>query len=204
MKNTLLRITVSVLLVTLLAGCAREEFMDLYGFTERFSYSDITPENFYIEKDDNGNDIYYTFFEKENPRVMLKLICSEENKIDEVRIYLPKYDENADKKTISTEDIKMFVQLVINTTEAFTGYNKTEAEKTAEQMLLYEKSSYEKEGELTKRKDNFFFLYHSAHLGSEFIIYNTFLKKVPETEKPESKPLYGDTTKIRTETVPTK
>ena len=71
-------------------------------------------------------------------------------------------------------------------------------------MQLYEKKSYEYKGELTKTKDNFHFMYHSASLGSEFIIYNTYLKCVPETEKPESRPMYGDTTKIRTETVPTK
>ncbi|MBQ3136249.1 MAG: hypothetical protein IJB74_02085 [Clostridia bacterium] len=147
---------------------------------------------------------YYTFLKKDNSCLMMKLLCNEENKTEEIRIYLPKYDENANKKKISAEDINLFLKIVSASSTAFTGYDQATTEEIITQMQLYEKKSYESEGELTKAKDNFYFVYHSALLGSEFIIYNTYLKTIPETEKPESKPMYGDTTKIRTETVPTK
>ncbi len=204
MKSTAIKITILIMLFIFLVGCAREEFMDLYGFTERFTYQIISAEDFYTEKTEDGRDSYFTFFEKENPRIMLKLICTEDNKIDEVRIYVSKYDENADKKNVTTEDISLFLKVTSSSIAAFTKWDEKEIDSILSEMCLYEKKSYENEGELTMAKDNFHLIYHSASLGSEFIIINTYLKSVPETEKPESKPLYGDTTKIRTETVPTK
>ena len=204
MKNTFIKVILSAMLLSLLIGCAREEFMDLYGFTDRFTYSQISPEDFYSDKTEDGKAVYYTYFEKDNPKAMLKLICAESGKVDEIRIYLTKYDKNGKRTDILTEDILLFTRLIASSVSAFTGCSEASSEEIISQMMLYEKKSYEKEGELTKTKGSFHFIYHSAELGSEFIIYNTYLKTVPETEKPESKPLYGDTTKIRTETVPTK
>lgn len=204
MKKAFIKISVLLLILLSVSGCAKEEYMDLYGFSERFTYSEINPTDFYSEKTDGEKKAYYTFFEKENSRVMLKIICNRENIAEEIRIYMPKYDENATEKTVTAQDISLFIKIVSSATEAFTGNKSSTAGEIVIQMQLYEENSYKKEGELTKQKDNFHFVYHSATLGSEFIIYNTYLKAVPETEKPESKPMYGDTTKIRTETVPTK
>lgn len=204
MKSAIIRLALLIMSFSLLLGCSREEFMDLYGFTDRFTYSQITPEDFYTDKTDDGKMIYYTYFEKENPKAMLKLICTENGKIDEIRIYLTKYDKNGKRTDINTEDILLFTKLISSSICAFTGWSEATAEDIITQMSLYEKKSYESEGELTKTKAGFHFIYHSAELGSEFIIYNTCLKTVPETEKPESRPMYGDTTKIRTETVPVK
>ncbi|MBQ7117925.1 MAG: hypothetical protein IJN88_06920 [Clostridia bacterium] len=204
MKRTAVKIAILIMLFLFFGGCAREEFMDLFGFTERFTYSDIGPEDFFTEMTEEGKNSFFTYFEKENPRIMLKLICTAENKIDEVRIYIPKYDENADKKSITTEDISLFLKITAASIKAFTNWEEKEIDSILNEMYLYERKAYENEGELTMTKNNFHLIYHSASLGSEFIIINTYLKSVPETEKPESKPLYGDTTKIRTETVPTK
>ncbi len=204
MKSITVKFLTAVILITLLTACAREEFKDLYGFTQGFDYESLTPEDFLTEKDESGFEAYYAFFDEENPRVMLKLICTSENKIDEVRIYLPKYDENAHKKPVTTEDSVLFMSITSACIKAFTGYGEEEVRDIVNEMQLYEKKAYENEGEMTKAKNNFLFVYHSASTGSEFIIYNTHLKAVPETEKPESRPMYGDTTKIRTETVPTK
>lgn len=204
MKNAFIRITLLITVFSFFVGCSREEFMDLYGFTERFTYSEITAEDFYTDSTEDGKAVYYTYFEKENPKVMVKLICSESCKIDEARIYLSKYDKYGKRTDILTEDILLFTKLVSSAVTAFTGWNEASAEDIISQMLLYEKKSYENEGELTKTKGSFHFIYHSALPGSEFIIYNTYLKPVPETVKPESKPMYGDATGIRTETVPTK
>lgn len=201
MKKNCILLACIIVVSMLFTSCAREEFMDIYGFCERFDALELSPEDFY-QGDTEG--VYYTFFEKENPKIMLKLLCGKEEKIEEIRIYLPKYDENAHKKSITTDEIRLFVRIAAASVKAFTGCTSAQAEDTAEQMQLYQKGSYEKEGELTKTKDSFHFVYHSASLGSEFIVYNTYLKDVPTTEKPESRPMYGDTTKIRTETVPAK
>lgn len=185
-------------------GCAREEFTDLYGFTEEFGYSEISPSDFYAEKNEDGNNVFYTYFHEETASVMLKLICTKKNKIDEIRIYLPKYDENARVRQTDTQEISLFIRIISSAAGAFTDWNDNEITDILDEMRLYDKASYTEEGELTKAKGSFYFIYHSATLGSEFMIYNTYLKEIPETEKPESRPVYGDTTKIRTETVPTK
>lgn len=204
MKNAFIRVTLLITVLSFFVGCSREEFMDLYGFTESFTYTQITPEDFYADSTEDGKAVYYTYFEKENPKVMLKIICSENGKTDEIRIYLTKYDKDGKRRDVQTEDILLFTKLISSSVTAFTGWSDAEAEDIISQMQLYENKSYESEGELTKTKSNFHFIYHSASPGSEFIIYNTYLKTVPSTEKPESKPLFGDTTRIRTETVPKK
>ncbi|MBQ9913338.1 MAG: hypothetical protein IJO73_03815 [Clostridia bacterium] len=204
MKTKTPKLAIIIMLFILLTGCVRDEFMDLYGFSDRFSCSELTPEDFYTEKTEDGKNAFFTYFSKGSTVIMLKLICSDDNKTDEVRIYIPKYDENANNKAITAEDISFFIGITSSALRAFTGWNETVCEDITDRMCLYDRSSYEKEGELTMTRENFHIVYHSASIGSEFIIYNTFLTEVPVTEKPESKPVYGDTTKIRTETVPTK
>ena len=201
MKRKISGILFIILTLTFFVACEREEFMDIYSFAERYGNSELSVEDFYIG---DSEGVYFTFFEKATPKVMLKAICNNKNIIEEIRIYIPKYDENANKKEILTDDIRIFVRTVINSIKAFTGCSEAQAEEIASEMCLYQKKSFENEGELTKTKGCFHFVYHSASPGSEFIIYNTYLKNVPQTEKPESRPIYGDTTKIRTETVPTK
>ncbi len=189
---------------TLFTACVKEEFMDLYDFTQRLNYPGITIESFLTEKDNDGCNVYYCFFEKEKACVMLKIISNEENKINETRIYLAKYDENANAKPISTEEISLFAETVHSVMNAFTGFSEEECEEIVSQMRLYDKKTYSEEGELTKDKDNFKFVYHSASLGSEFTIYNTYLKDPEPTEKPVSRPLFAENPKIRTETAPAK
>ncbi len=203
MNKNLIKTAVLILIFSFLCGCARDDFMDLYSFSERFRFQDISPESFYSQKNKEGNFVYYTFFGNENKKIMLKLFSTNENIIDEVRIYLPKYDENAYKKTLTAEEISLFTKAVISSLEAYAGF-KDEAEASAEEMFLFEMKTYKDEGELSKRISNYLLTYRSTALGCEFIINNTYLKDFPDYEKPESRPLYGDTTKIRTETVPTK
>lgn len=202
MKKAVFKISVILMVFSLLSACSSENFMDLSVFIRCFDYEEeLTAEDFIGQKDENGNYIFYTFFEEEESTVMLKLICNSENKIDEVRIYLPKTDENAKEKAVTTEDISLFTEVTASAIKAFTYYSDEDAESILKEMCLYEKNSYKNEGELTKEKDNFYFIYLSSYLGSEVMIYNTYLKKVDPTEKPESKPMFGDTTNIRTETV---
>lgn len=204
MSKTALKIFIILMIFSLLTACSSESFMDLSVFIRCFDYDEdeLTAEDFIAEKDENGNYIFYTFFEEESSAVMLKLICNGENKIDEVRIYLPKTDENAKERAVSTEDISLFTKVTACAISAFTYYSEEDTESILKEMCLYEKNSYKNEGELTKEKDNFYFIYLSSYLGSEVMIYNTYLKQVEQTEKPESKPIFGDTTNIRTETVP--
>lgn len=202
MKKMFFEFAAIITAFSLLTACSSERFMDLSVFTRLFSYKELTVEDFYVEEDEKGNNIFYTFFDSENSTVLLKLLCNSQNKIDEVRIYLPKTDENGNEKTVTTEDIILFTDVVSASLSTFTYYSKEQTENILKEMCLYDKKSYSDEGELTKEKDNFYFIYLSSYLGSEIMIYNTYLKEVEQTEKPESRPLYGETTNMREETVP--
>lgn len=202
MNKTIAKIISLIVIFPFLTACSSESFMNLSVFIRCFHSQELETEDFYTEKDENRNNVFYTFFEEDGSTVMLKLICSSENKIDEVRIYLPKTDENAKVRSITTEDISLFTEITASAIEAFTYYSESDTEKILKEMCLYDKNSYKNEGELTKEKDNFYFVYLSSFLGSEVMIYNTYLKKVEPTQKPESRPMFGDTTNIRTQTVP--
>ncbi len=203
MKRILFKLTVCIMFFSLFTACSSERFMDLSIFVRLYGQEEeLEIEDFFAEKDENGNLIFYTFFEEDNSTVMLKLICNNENKIDEVRIYLPKTDENGYEKAVTTEDISLFTEVASASIKAYTYFGENEAESILKEMCLYDKKSYSDEGELTKTKGNFYFVYLSSYLGSEVMIYNTYLKKVEETEKPESRPLYGETTNMREETAP--
>ncbi len=203
MSKIIFRFSVIITVLSLLTACSSESFMDLSVFVRLYSEeNELKIDDFYAEKDKNCNYIFYTFFEEKGSTVMLKLICNNENKIDEVRIYLPKTDENGNEKIINTEDISLFTKTAASALKTYTSYSDGEAESILREMCLYDKRSYSDTGELTKTKGNFYFIYLSSYLGSELMIYNTFLKKVEETEKPESRPLYGETTNLREETVP--
>ena len=54
------------------------------------------------------------------------------------------------------------------------------------------KNFYTKEGELTLKRGNFYFVYYSTDLISRVIVSNTYLKKIEATEKPVSKPYYAE------------
>ena len=70
------------------------------------------------------------------------------------------------------------------------------------EFSLYEKDTYSRQGELYKIDEKFSFVYYSDSFVCDFIISDTYLVEEENTEKPVSKPLYGNTTNIRGETEP--
>ena len=54
MKKVVIRVTVLLIAFTFFTACSREEFMDLYGFTDRFTYTEISPDDFYADETDDG------------------------------------------------------------------------------------------------------------------------------------------------------
>lgn len=196
-------IILSISATLLISACAREEFIDLSGFSKAFDYQSLSPESFYVEES-GENLAYFTFFHREKSAVMLKLISEKNNKISEIRIYLPKYDENASKRKVASNDIYLFTEVSLSALKAFTGYSEEISEIILSELQLYKIEAYKNKGELTKAKENYYFVYHSSNLGCELVITDTYLKDIPETEKPESRPMFGDIPDLRTETVPLK
>ena len=142
MSNIIFKLAAIVTALSLLCACSSESFMDLSVFVRLYSNeNELKIDDFYAETDKNGNYIFYTFFEEKSSTVMLKLICNSENKIDEVRIYLPKTDENGNEKIINTEDISLFTKTAASALKAYTSYSDSEAESILREMCLYDKRS---------------------------------------------------------------
>jgi len=199
-----LKIIVAVILIAGLCGCTQSEFVNLGVFIENYcSNQDSQPldyTSFAITSDSDGT-IYNCFFEGTNPLVALRLFSDDSKNISECHVILPKLDEKGNKLNLTDEAIALFVDTAVNTTCAFTFCSLDEARQLVSEFTLDKKDTYLREGELTKEKGSFYYVYVSNPLASEFIIYNKWLHEIESTKKPESRAAYNDTTKIRDETV---
>ncbi|MBR2893931.1 MAG: hypothetical protein IKB94_08770, partial [Clostridia bacterium] len=63
-------------------------------------------------------------------------------------------------------------------------YDRYSAEALLGEFSLGEPSTFLKEGELTKKQDNFYFVYYSTPLVCQVMIYNTYLTEIEPTSKP--------------------
>ncbi|MDD6146070.1 MAG: hypothetical protein PUB43_03370 [Oscillospiraceae bacterium] len=194
-----LKIAAACLLLLSLFGCSRSEFCDLSGFVYEFARGsdlDLEIEDFTFETKSDGT-VYRTFFGEKGDEVMLSLESDEENRICCGRILICKYDSAGNPKAISSEQIPLFISAACGTMAALCSYDRQQSRSLLEEFTLYSAASYRAQGELTKQCGSFRFVYYSTALMSEMILYNLRLKDVEPTEKPESRPLFGDTTRLR-------
>lgn len=204
MKNRLFKVAVLILTFSFFTACNSESYMDISSFVRLYTkYADekIAVEDF-ILKETDGENVYCAFFPKDNPYIVMKITADDSNIISSAEIYMPKTDEKGENINITEEEISLFLQKCKGCLMAYSFLSAEQAENILNEMLLYSKSSYENTGELTKTYDSYRFVYYSTKLSSEFVITNTYIKEIEETNKPESRPVYGSTTNIRTETVP--
>lgn len=201
MKKTIAAISLVVIFTLVMSACSKNQFMDISGFVNsynRVADKRIEYENIYSYTDED-RIVFEIFFGADEPTVVLKLIANND-RITSLRIAAAKIDENGSEKPVSTETVSEFITVAKNSIMAFCGFEVAEAEQLLQEFGLYKLQNYGKKGELTKTKDSFYFVYFSDSIICDFIITNTFLEKIEKTEKPESKPAFGNTTKIRTET----
>lgn len=203
MKKSVVKLAATLLLFSMLTACSRNQFMDLSGFVygfNRVSDEDIDFEDIYSYSDE-GKTVFETFIEDDNPNVVMKLIMNND-RIEEIRIAIAKIDENGTKIMPSAKSITDFTETVKSSIISFCGLEKQTAQGLMTEFGLYNMENYKKEGELTKTQDSFYFVYFSDSLVCEMMIYNTYLLEIEKTEKPESKPAFGNTTNVRGETTP--
>ncbi len=198
MKRNMIMFGAVLFCFSFFTACSTNQFKDLSGFVYSFNRAgdvdiDLEDVNWYTEEKEV---IYQTFFEDDT--VILKLIC-ENDRINELRVAFSKKDGNGRDTAASAETISEFTQVAKNSIIAFCGYDRAKAETIMNELKLNNKTEFEKTGELTETKDNFHFVYLSDSFVSKLIIYNTYLKEVPQTEKPVSKPAFGNTTNVRNE-----
>ena len=201
MKISIIKLSVLLLSFSFLTACSQSRFMDLGGFIYNFnrvSDEKIDFEDVYIYNDESDS-VYEIFFGE--TEVVLKLIV-EADQIKQVRVAVAKVNEKGEAVNVDTETISTFIKTAENTIRAWCSFDEEKAKALMNGILLYEKDTYSKQGELYKTEYKFSFIYYSDSFVCDFIISDTYLVEEENSEKPVSKPLYGSTTNIRGETEP--
>ncbi len=183
------KIILCFFIILFLVACGNSEFMNLYSFTEnynRISNSNLSISDFYFQNPespsftailgDYGNEVLLTL-ENENTDI-----------IEKVSVSLAK-EKN---KTPTNEQLERYKEILRNVLATYCCYDKDSVEDIISAFSLNNNKTFEQIGELTLKKDNFYFVYYSNEIISQVIIYNTYLHKIEPTEKPVSKPYYAE------------
>ncbi len=155
--------------------------MDLSGFV--YNYNEVSAAKtelteFFFE----DGEIREFKLIKDN--ILLTLKEGPDGKISECRVMMTKLNENGEESKNVSIDSKNFLYILKNTLRAFCGYDENSAEAIIDEFSLNEPGNLMKEGELTKKQGNFYFVYYSTQLVCQMMVYNTYLTEIEPTEKP--------------------
>ena len=203
MQKTIIKLSAILLMFSIFTACSKNQFMDLSGFVfgfNRVSDEDIEFEDIFSYTDESG-EVFEIFFNDDEPSVVMKLI-TENDRIKQIRIAIAKVDINGNQIAPSTETVREFIVITESAIRSYCGFEKNKAESLLGNFGLFSAENYGKEGELTLNEGDFNFIYYSDSFVCDFMISNNFLHITEPTEKPESKPAYGNTTNVRGETTP--
>lgn len=179
----------SLMLVIILSACSSGEFMDLSGFI--YQYNKVSSDkidfcDFSFEKDENRD------FKLIHNNLLLSLKESDDGKICQCSLMVTKLSETGEKSESINKDTGEFLSMLKSVVRSYCSYDENSTQKLMEEFSLDKSDTYLKQGELTKKQGNFYFVYYSTELSSTMTIYNTYLREIEPTKKPVSKPNYGE------------
>ncbi len=203
MKKTAVLLICISLMTGIISGCSKNEFMDISRFTDNLNSqktgTEISLSSYIIQ-----NGVYSLPIYDGEESTLIRLVTQDGGNIEEIRLTIGKIDEEGNVSDVTDKRRNLFVSSIKRAIKAYTYFSEEETDQIIEAMKLNETNSYTQTGELTLSKGNFHFVYYSTDLAIQFMIYNIHLHPIEKTEKPVSRPVYGNTTNIRTETVPLK
>lgn len=183
------RIILCFFIMFTLVSCSKNELMDLSGFVYNYntiSEYDLSLADFIIQRD---SDTVYTAVLPESHQNLLLSICQgSDNKIKSCKIALIKEDGSVP----TNEEATTFYSKIIDVMSAYCNSDALKCQEIADSFNLYKTETLTKNGELTLKSENFYFVYYSTDIISQFNIYNTYIEKIESTEKPVSKPYFGE------------
>ena len=201
MKKQLPLLLFSIIMLLTLSGCSEKEYMNILYFTDNLNSqnekTEIQMSDYYVK-----DNIYSLPVMNENEAVILRAVTDGNGDIGEIRVTLSKVDEKGAKKQISQELTDLYKDTVKRVLKAYTYYDEETTGMIISSMKLDKEAPYTSTGEITSRMDNYFFIVFSTDIAVSFTVKNVHISPVEKTEKPESRPAFGNTTNIRTETVP--
>lgn len=180
------------------SACSKNTFMDISAFTDYYNRAAgerTVKLSDYLYRD----GAYSLVFERDGEQVLLTLETDSDDKINEIRLMIPKVDNKGNEKQISGLGKELFTGTLSRVIQAFTLYGEAESENIINEMKLSELSTFNSIGELTLTKDEWHFVYYGTQISSSFMIYNIHLHPIAKTQKPESKPAFGNTAHTREE-----
>ena len=190
------RLTLCFFIIFTFASCGRNELVDLSGFMQKYNETashNLTFSDFIVQK---NPDVSYTAVVCENGcNILLSLCEGSDKKIQTCKIALVK--ENGSVPT--TDELSAFNSVIDNVMTAYCGFDSGDI---IDSFGLNNAETLTKNGELTLRKDNYYFVYYSTSIISEFVIHNTYIKEIETTHKPESKPYFGEDFVIKDKETP--
>ena len=180
-----LKICLCFFIVLSFVSCSKGEFRNIVSFID--SYNELTDSDLSLSDfiTDFGSKTDYTAII--DNCVMLNLTEGNDGNIHMCRVITDKSSGN-----ISAETAEIFRQTLKLTLMAYCSFSSDEAENIIRALNLDSNETFMKQGELTLKKDNFYFVYFSDEIISEVKISNTYLLKTETTEKPVSRPYYGE------------
>ena len=183
------RIILCFFIMFTLVSCSKNELMDLSGFIHNYnniSDYDLSLTDFIIQRD---SDIVYTAVLPESHQNLLLSIClGSDNKIKSCKIALIKEDGSVP----TNEEATAFYSEIIDVMTSYCNLDALLCREIADNFNLSQTETLTKNGELTLKSENFYFVYYSTDIISQFNIYNTYIEKIEPTEKPVSKPYFGE------------
>lgn len=195
-------------LVLLLALCACSEngmanivlFAERYNASggEKLSYSLMSA----VERENVTEYSFVSSFDEAGEKkVLVKAFANESKKLFECRLVISKTDGKS-KVTLTEADIYRFIASCEKTFCAFSGFDREKSRGVISALEIRENCS--SSCEKTVCEGEYYVVFLSNEVCLEVMFRNTYLKKIEETQKPESRAVYDMTTNIRTETVPHK
>ena len=178
--------------VLLLGGCSKSSFMDISAFTDY--YNRISEQGRISLEDYSFKNGRYSLVMTEGTTTMLMSIeALETGKIDEIRLLIPKVNECGEAVAVTRADAELFSSKLKRILEAYTDFTYSECEEIISSMGLTNEKVYNSVGELTFTKRDWHTVYYSTELTSFFSVYNIHLHPTEKTEKPPSRPAFGNT-----------
>lgn len=185
----IIKIVLCFFIILSFTACGKCEFMNLYSFTENYNETSEKPisiTDFYFQNPLNSS--YTAVLGSIGQEVLLTLKSEDSDIIEEATLSIVK-----DKNTpLDKNQIESFRNILKDLLKAYCSYDDDTAKEIINSFSLDDYETFIKEGELTLKRENFYFVYYSTQLVSQLKIYNTYLHKIEVTEKPVSKPYYGE------------
>lgn len=201
MKRTVL-LSICFLLLAVLCACAASPTMDLSGFLQsrKALGAPLDPSRLYRTESDDGEQ----FWLPQSDTLSLRLFAGETGELYECRVLLQKRSPDGTALEPDETEKAAFRAQCAASLQSLCGVSPQEADRLLRSLSVFDDAALTGTGTLTTRIGPFVLKLMSHPLETAFSIRDTRLREEPASFVPESRPLFGDTTATRRETVPHK